>query len=57
MEIKETDIHNHLKIRMLQRGITFEEIKRTIKDGKIILLTAIARYGKDFNKGGKTNEN
>jgi hypothetical protein len=99
MKIRESDIHNHLKIRMLQRGITFEEIKRTIndgwnakevrigtqgktlvfpyhaewegkrykekevtvyykiKDGKIILLTAVARYGKDFNKGGKTNEN
>jgi hypothetical protein len=95
MEIKESDIHNHLKARMLQRGITLEEIKETInkgwdakdirigtegkilvfpfngewegkfyeekevtvyfkiKEGKIILLTAKARYGKDFSKGGK----
>lgn len=64
MEIKDTDIHNHLKARMLQRGITVEEIQITInqgevtvyykiKDGRKFLLTAKARYGKVFFKGGE----
>ena len=50
MKIRESDIHNHLKIRMLQWGITFEEIKRTINDG---WNTTEVRIGTQ----GRTNEN
>lgn len=94
MKIKDSDIHHHLRVRMLQRGISQEEIAITINKGwnaedakegtigktyifsynsywedkfheekeitvyykikeeKIILLTAKARYGKNFKKGG-----
>ena len=95
MKIKESDLHHHLKARMLQRGITKEEIETTInkgwdaddakertqgktfvfsynnywedkfyeekeitvyykiRKGKFFLLTAKARYGKNFKKGDK----
>lgn len=33
MKIKDTDIHHHLKARMLQRGINKEEIEITINKG------------------------
>jgi len=94
MKIKDSDIHHHLNARMLQRGISKEEIEITINKGwtaedakeetigktfvfpynnywedkfydekevtvyykmkkeKIVLLTAKARYGKNFKKGG-----
>ncbi|MDP3298362.1 MAG: DUF4258 domain-containing protein [Thermodesulfovibrionia bacterium] len=94
MKIKDADIQHHLEARMLQRGISKEEIEITInkgwsaedakegtigktfvfpynnywegkyyketevtvyykmKEDKIILLTAKARYGKNFKKGG-----
>ncbi len=94
MKVKDADIHHHLRARMLQRGISKEEIEITINKGwaaedakegtigktyifsynnywedkfyeekevivyykikeeKIILLTAKARYGKNFKKGG-----
>lgn len=95
MKIKDTDIHHHLRARMLQRGINKEEIEITInkgwsaedakkgtigktfvfpynnywedkfydekevtvyykmKEGKMVLLSAKARYGKNFKKGGQ----
>jgi hypothetical protein len=95
MKINEADLHHHLKSRMLQRGISKEEIEHTINKGwnagdakegvegkvlvftynnywegkyfeekgvtvyyklkgkKIVLLTAKARYGKNFTKGGQ----
>jgi len=94
IEIKESDIHHHLRARMHQRGVSKDDIEITIKKGwtandakdgtlgkiyvftynanwegkyfeekeapvyykykdqKIILLTAKARYGKSFSKGG-----
>ncbi|MFQ5713662.1 MAG: DUF4258 domain-containing protein [Candidatus Scalinduaceae bacterium] len=33
MNIDETDIHHHLKLRMLQRGISKEEIENTLSKG------------------------
>jgi len=33
MKIKDTDIHHHLRARMLQRGIGKEEIEITINKG------------------------
>lgn len=33
MVIKESCIHNHLRVRMKQRGVTKEEIERTINEG------------------------
>jgi len=33
IEIKETDIHHHLRMRMFQRGISLIEIERTLNDG------------------------
>ncbi|MEE8329195.1 MAG: DUF4258 domain-containing protein [Thermodesulfovibrionia bacterium] len=98
MKIRDAGIHHHLRARMLQRGISKEEIEMTItkgwsaedakegtigktrvfpynnywedkyyeekavtvyykmKEGKIVLLTSKARYGKNFKKGGKENE-
>lgn len=42
-------------------GKYFEEKEVTvyykIKDGRLIVLTAKARYGKDFLRGGSENEN
>jgi hypothetical protein len=93
--IKESDMHHHLLARMQQRGITREEIERTLnegwkaddskegttgrvyvfpyekswegglfeekevtvyykyKDERLILLTAKARYGSRFERGGR----
>jgi hypothetical protein len=34
IRIKESDIHHHIKIRMLQRGISIEEIETTINKGR-----------------------
>ena len=90
IEIRKSDFHEHIKARMLQRGISIEEIETTINRGwdaddavegtigkvfifpynadwegkffeekevavyykyigeKLILLTAKARYGKQF---------
>ena len=46
---------------MEQRGIPTEEIEVTVyyknKNDKIVLLTAKARYGKDFLKKEKADEN
>jgi hypothetical protein len=33
MKIKESDIHPHIKARMLQRGISITEIEETINKG------------------------
>ena len=33
MKIKDSDIHHHLEARMLQRGISMEEIEITINKG------------------------
>lgn len=33
IEIKETDIHHHLRMRMFQRGISLKEIERTLNEG------------------------
>jgi len=91
--VKESDLHPHIKARMLQRGISLKEIEETLKNGweaadsvegtagkvavftyngiwedkffeekevtvyykykgnQIVLLTAKARYGKNFKKG------
>ena len=35
MKVKDTDIHHHLEARMLQRGISKEEIEITINKGWI----------------------
>lgn len=95
IKIKESDLHQHIRARMLQRGISVIEIEETLNRGwnagdvvegtagkvavftynaewegkffeekevtvyykykgeKFILLTAKARYGKDFKKGEK----
>lgn len=97
--INESDIHHHLRERMLQRGISLYEIRDTInngwnatdskegtngkvfvfpynaywegryfeekeitvyykqKDSKLILLTVKAKYGKDFLRKEKRDEN
>jgi hypothetical protein len=34
MNIDETDIHHHLKFRMLQRGISKEEIENAFNKGR-----------------------
>ncbi len=91
--ITEEDLHPHLKARMLQRGLTWQDIERTLNEGweatdtkpstlgkvmvfpyhaewegqfyeekevtvydkivgeHLVLLTAKARYGKDFPRG------
>ncbi len=96
--IRNSDFHPHLRARMIQRGITKEEVKKTFKngwkandakpgtfgkvfvfpynndwegkyyeekevrvyykitEGKITLLTSIAKYGRNFPRGG-INEN
>lgn len=93
IKIKESDLHPHIKARMLQRGISIQEIEETLNKGwnaadavegtsgkaavftynaewegkffeekevtvyykykgeQFILLTAKARYGKNFRKG------
>lgn len=33
IRITEEDLHSHLKARMLQRGITLQEIEQTVNDG------------------------
>ena len=33
MQIQESDLHPHFRARMAQRGITREEVERTINDG------------------------
>jgi hypothetical protein len=98
IKIKESDLHPHIRARMLQRGISIKEIEETLSRGwdaadavegttgkvavftynaewegnffeekevtvyykykgeQFILLSAKARYGKNFKKGEK-NEN
>lgn len=93
IRVAEVDLHPHLVARMVERGITREEIERTLNEGwaaldakpgmggkvfvfrydaewedeffeekeitvyykmvgeAIVLLTAKARYGKDFARG------
>ena len=92
--VKASELHDHLKARMVQRGVTLEEIETVLKEGweahdakegtkgkvlvfpfnnywggryyeekevtvfyrikdeKMILLTVIARYGRDFIRKG-----
>jgi len=33
IKISDADIHNHLKARMVQRGITRDEIETTLNEG------------------------
>jgi len=33
LQVHESDLHAHLMARMAQRGITFEEIRQTLKSG------------------------
>jgi len=33
IEISEADLHPHLRARMVQRGVTREEIEKTLNDG------------------------
>ncbi len=33
IRVEESDLHSHLKARMEQRGVTREEIERTVNDG------------------------
>ena len=98
IKITESDLHPHLKARMLQRGIRIEEIETVLNQGweatdaklgtlgkvfifeynemwegksfeekevsvyykftndTMVLLTAKARYGRSFIKGGGENE-
>ena len=92
IKITESDLHSHLKARMLQRGIRIEEIETVLNQGweatertlekyyirirkgeesfeekevsvyykftndTMVLLTAKARYGRSFIKGGGENE-
>jgi hypothetical protein len=93
INIKESDLHPHIRARMLQRGISIKELEETLNKGwdaidavegtagkvavftynaewegnffeekevtvyykykgeQFILLTAKARYGKNFRKG------
>ncbi|MEW6418739.1 MAG: DUF4258 domain-containing protein [Nitrospirota bacterium] len=94
IKIRESDLHPHIRARMLQRGISVKEIEEALNKGwdaadavegtagkvavfaynaewegkffeekevtvyykykgvQFILLTAKARYGKNFEKGG-----
>jgi SOS response regulatory protein OraA/RecX len=54
-KIRDEDLHPHIRMRMLQRGVTKEEIEETLTKGweaedKFMLLTVIAKYGENFPK-------
>ncbi|MEK6590686.1 MAG: DUF4258 domain-containing protein [Nitrospinota bacterium] len=48
MKVKDTDIHHHLEARMLQRGISKEEIEITINKGWIDEDAKEGTLGKTF---------
>ena len=54
-KIRDEDLHPHIRMRMLQRGVTKEEIEETLTRGweaedKFMLLTVIVKYGENFPK-------
>ena len=54
-KIRDEDLHPHIRMRMLQRGVTKEEIEETLTKGweaedKFMLLTVIVKYGENFPK-------
>ena len=99
MSVADADLHPHLRARMRQRGVSREEVERTLNEGweaadakagtrgkvmvfsygmewegrfyrekevtvyfkvtndSLTLLTAKARYGKDFPQGVNKDEN
>jgi hypothetical protein len=48
MKIKDSDIHHHLNVRMLQRGISKEEIEITINKGRSVEDVKEGTIGKTF---------
>lgn len=46
IELSEVDIHPHLRARMLQRGVTREEIEETLEKGRDAKDTKPGTYGK-----------
>jgi len=44
--VTETDLHPHLKARMEQRGISLEEIQRTLNEGWAATDARTGTYGK-----------
>jgi len=48
IEVLEADLHPHLKARMLQRGVTKEEIERALNNGWEALDAKLGTQGKVF---------
>jgi hypothetical protein len=48
VKIKKSDLHPHIKARMLQRGISIEEIEETINQGWIADDAQKGTYGRVF---------
>lgn len=48
IRIPEADLHSHLRARMAQRGVTKEEIERTLNDGWDADDSKTGTYGKVF---------
>ena len=46
IEIRNEDLHNHLKQRMAQRGVSLEEIERTLNDGWAAKDAKVGTLGK-----------
>lgn len=46
IKLSDTDIHPHLRARMLQRGVTKEEIEETLEKGKDVKDTKPGTFGK-----------
>ena len=45
-ELKEDDFHSHIKARMLQRGITKEEVEKTLAKGQATKDAKPGTFGK-----------
>jgi len=46
IKLSDADIHPHLRARMLQRGVTKEEIEQTLEKGKDAKGAKLGTYGK-----------
>jgi hypothetical protein len=47
-KITEKDIHSHLKARMIQRGVSKEEIELTLNSGKDVRYSKPGTFGKVY---------
>ena len=45
-ELKENDFHSHIKARMLQRGITKDEVEKTLAEGQTAKDAKPGTFGK-----------